>query len=93
MLGRYINFNTYISKKKMVNENSQYIWRAPKLLDRLQRESTVENNGRVGSSGHAPWLSTLWRGRGAWWSLRMWLGRIEKLQSITQTCTKLTQSG
>jgi hypothetical protein len=29
-------------------------WRAPKLLDRLQREFKVENNGKVNSSRHAP---------------------------------------
>jgi hypothetical protein len=34
-------------------------WRAPKLLVSLKDEPKVENNGKVKSSGHAPWFSTL----------------------------------
>ncbi len=44
-------------------------------------------------SGHAPWLITLWRGRKACWSSRLGLGRIDKFQLLTQTCTKPTQGG
>jgi hypothetical protein len=36
----------------------------PKLLDKLQKESKVENNGKVRSSGHVPWLLTLKRVEG-----------------------------
>jgi hypothetical protein len=32
---------------------------APKLLARLKDEFQIENIGKVRSSGHAPWLSTL----------------------------------
>jgi hypothetical protein len=31
----------------------------------------------------APWLAALWRGRGAYWSSGMGLGRIDKLQLFT----------
>jgi hypothetical protein len=61
------------------------------LMD--SKGNKVENNGKVRSSGHTPWLSTFWRGRGACWSSEMGLGKIDKLQSITWICTKLTQSG
>jgi hypothetical protein len=44
-------------------------------------------------SGHAPWLIALWKGRGACWSSRMGLGRVDKLHSLTRTCTKPTQGG
>jgi hypothetical protein len=44
-------------------------------------------------SRHAPWFATLWRGRGACWSSGMGLGRIDKLQLLTRTCTKPTQGG
>jgi len=41
--------------------------------------------------GHVLWFVALWRGRGAGWSSRMGLGRVDKLHSLTQTCTKPTQ--
>jgi hypothetical protein len=44
-------------------------------------------------SRHVPWLVTLWKGRGVCWNSGMGLGRIDKLQLLTRTCTKLTQSG
>jgi hypothetical protein len=44
-------------------------------------------------SGHVPWFAALWRGRGACWSSRMWLGRIKKLHLLTRACTKPTQGG
>jgi hypothetical protein len=44
-------------------------------------------------SRHVPWFVALWKGRGACWSSRMGLGRIDKLQLLTRTCTKLTQGG
>jgi hypothetical protein len=44
--------------------------------------------------GHTPWLATFWRSRrGVCWSSGMGLGRIDKLQLLTWTCTKPTQSG
>ncbi len=55
------------------------------VLNGKQRKST--------ESGHAPWLATLWRGRGACWSSGMGLGRFDKLYLLTWTCTKLTQGG
>ncbi len=42
-------------------------------------------------SRHVPWLAALWRGRGACWSSRIGLKRIDKFQLLTRTCTKLTQ--
>jgi len=38
--------------------NTYTTWRVPKLLVNLEDEVKVENNGKVRSSGHAPWLST-----------------------------------
>jgi len=43
--------------------------------------------------GHIPYLTSLWRGKGACWSYGMELGKIDKLQLFTQTCTKPTQGG
>ncbi len=42
-------------------------------------------------SRHAPWLASLWKGKGACWSSKMGLGRVDKLYLLTQTCTKPTQ--
>jgi hypothetical protein len=39
-----------------------------------------KDNEKVKSSGHAPWLSTFWRGKQACWSSVMGVGKIEKLQ-------------
>jgi hypothetical protein len=71
----------------------QFWWHVPKLLNRLQGEFKIEDCEKVRSPGHVPWLSALWKGRGACWSSEMGLGRIDKLQSITRTCTTPTQSG
>jgi hypothetical protein len=88
-------------EKKKVNVESNLcllvefmhiFWRAPNSL----RDSNVSLNWKQlksKKSGHAPWLATLWRGRGACWSSGMGLGRIDKLQLLTQTCTKSTQGG
>jgi len=62
------------------------------LFEGLKCESQIENNGRV-RKGHTPWLATLWKGRGACWSSGMGLGRVDKLHSLTRTCTKPTQGG
>jgi len=43
--------------------------------------------------GHAPCLAALWRGKGARWSSRMGLGRIDKLHLLTRAYTKPTQGG
>jgi hypothetical protein len=75
-------------KIKISNPNDTF----PSSLIDSQRESNVENNEKVRSSGHALWLLTLWKGRRVCWSFRMGLGRIDKLQSITRTYTKPTQS-
>jgi hypothetical protein len=42
-----------------------------------QNESKVVNNGKVRNLGHVPWLSALWRGRGACWSSKMELRRMK----------------
>jgi hypothetical protein len=60
------------------------------------RDSNVSPNWKQRKSkelGHAPWLATLWRGRGVYWSFEMGLGRIDKLQLLTWTYTKPTQGG
>jgi len=44
-------------------------------------------------SRHAPWLATLWRGRGVCCSFRMRLRRVDKFYLLTQTCTKPMQGG
>jgi hypothetical protein len=51
-------------------------WHAPKPVVRFKDESKVENNKKVRSSGHVPWLLAFKRGRGACWSLGMGLGRV-----------------
>ncbi len=68
-------------------------WHAPNLFDKPQRELEIENNRKVRSSKHVSWLSTLWKGRGAFWNSKMGLGRIDKLQPLTRAYTKPTQSG
>jgi hypothetical protein len=70
---------------------------APKMthsqfLEGLKSESkykTVEGGG-VGARSLAH--NTL-RGRGACWSSKMGLGRVDKLHSLTWACTQPTQGG
>ncbi len=62
------------------------------FLEGLKCESQTENNGKAKSRGHSLARNTQ-RGRRACWSSRMGLGRIDKLQLPTRTCTKPTQSG
>jgi len=67
-------------------------WHAPNSL----KDSNVSLNRKQQKSkdsGHTPWFTELCRGRGACWSFEMGLGRIDKLQLLTRTCTKLTQNG
>jgi len=67
-------------------------WPAPNSL----RDSNVSLNRKQQKSKesrHTPWLAALWRGRRACWSSEMGLGRIDKLQLLTRTCTKPTQNG
>jgi len=45
-----------------------------------------------GVGAHSLTHNTL-RGRGACWSSRMGLGRVEKLHSLTWACTQPTQGG
>jgi hypothetical protein len=62
------------------------------LLEGLKSESkhkTAEGE-RVGARSLTH--NTL-RGRGACWSFRMGLGRVDKLYSLTQACTQPTQGG
>jgi hypothetical protein len=33
------------------------------------------------------------KGKGAYWSSNLGLGRVDKLQSLTRACTQPTQSG
>jgi len=52
------------------------------------RKTTEEGGVGARSLAH----NTL-RGRGACWSSRMGLGRVDKLHSLTRACTQPTQSG
>jgi hypothetical protein len=65
----------------------------PQLLKRLKSESQTENNERAKSQGTLPGSQHYKEGRGACQSSGMGLGRNDKLQSLTQTCTKPTQNG
>ncbi len=58
----------------------------PKLLGRFKMSL---NRGKVRSSGHTPWLSALFRGRGACWSSEMGLGKLTI--NFTHSC-KPTQN-
>jgi hypothetical protein len=44
-------------------------------------------------SRHVPWFAALWKGRGACWSSKMGLGRIDKLHLLTRAYIKPTQGG
>ncbi len=60
------------------------------FLEGFKCESQTKNNGKARSRSHSLARSTQ-RGRGACWSSRMGLKRINKLQLLTQTCTKATR--
>jgi len=62
------------------------------LLTRLKSESKYKTTegGKVRARSLAH--NTL-RGRGACWSSRMGLGRVDKLHSFTRACTQSTQGG
>jgi len=51
----------------------------------------VEDSGK-GVGAHSLVQNTL-RGKGACWSSRMGLRRVDKLHSFAWACTQLTQSG
>jgi hypothetical protein len=67
-------------------------WHIPNSL-KDSSESQTENNERAKSQGTLPGSQHYKEGRGACQSSGMGLGRNDKLQSLTQTCTKPTQNG
>ncbi len=62
------------------------------LLERLKCESKQKTTEEGGVGAHSLTHNTL-RGRGACWSSEMGLRKVDKLHSLTQTCTKFTQGG
>ncbi len=62
------------------------------LLEGLKSESKYKIAEGGGVRAHSLAHNTL-RGRGACWSSRMGLGRVDKLYSLTWACTQPTQSG
>ncbi len=62
------------------------------LLERLKCESKQKTMEERGVEACSLARSTL-KGRGACWSSKMGLGRVDKLHSLTRACTKPTQGG
>jgi len=65
---------------------------ALQLFKGLKSESKWKTSEGKGAGAHSLAHNTL-RGRGACWSSRMGLGRVNKLHSLTQACTQPTQGG
>jgi hypothetical protein len=64
-----------------------------RLLEGLECEFQTENNGRIRSRGTLLGLQHFKRVEGHAEATKMGLGRVDKLHSLTRTCTKPTQSG
>jgi len=62
------------------------------LLAKLKSESKYKTTDGGGVGARSLAHNTL-RGRGAYWSFGMGLGRVDKLHSLTRTCTQPTQGG